>query len=455
MSNDGELSEELGLISAFAIGVGVMVCAGIFILPASAAAMAGPAATAAFALAGFIAGFTALSISELGTAMPKAGGAYYYISDALGPLFGSIAGWGNWLGLSAAVAFYLVGLGSYAAIFVPAPPIGVLGYVLSPTQVIALLAGGFFLAVNYIGTHETGTVQIAIVSVLVLVLSGYTAVGIGRIDPANLRPFAPPETGGLGGVFPAAALVFVSFLGFAEINTVAEEIENPSRNLPLAVLGSLLFATVLYVMVMVVTMGVIPYGEIVEFGEVAVVRVAEQMLGPIGSTALLIAGLLAMASSANASILASSRINFAMARDHIIMPGFNTVHPRFETPYRSIALTGGFVFVFVIIGDIEVLAKAGSVLHLIVYGLLNVALIVYRETDAEGYDPDFEVPLYPLVPGLGAVFSFGLIGFMASIEILLSLLFVVFGVVWYVVYARANARKEGVLSQYLDSLDLW
>ncbi|APW98492.1 cationic amino acid transporter [Halobiforma lacisalsi AJ5] len=452
MSRNGEeLSRELGLLSAFAIGVGVMVCAGIFVLPASVAATAGPAAAVSFVLAGFIAAFTALSISELGTAMPKAGGAYYYINDALGPLFGSIAGWGNWIGLAAAVAFYLIGLGSYTAILLPVPAVELGFYVLSPSQVIALLAGLFFISINYLGAEETGTVQIAIVIVLVTVLGGFTLLGSVRVDPANLRPFAPPETGGWSGVFPATALVFVSYLGFAEINTAAEEIENPGRNLPVAVIGSLVFATLLYVLLMIVLMGVIPYEDVIEFGDVAVVRAAERLFGPLGLVALTVAGLLATASSANASILASSRINFAMARDRIIVPELNEVHPRFETPYRSIMLTGIFVIAFVLIGDIEVLAKAGSVLHLIVYGLLNLALIVYRETDVEGYDPDFEAPLYPLVPVLGTLFSFGLIAFMASIEIVLSVLFVVFGVLWYVVYARTTTRQKGILARYLET----
>ncbi|MEF8938123.1 MAG: amino acid permease [Halovenus sp.] len=451
MDGDEELPRELGLHAALAIGVGVMIGAGIFVLPAAVVATAGPAAAAAFVLAGFIAAFTALSISELGTAMPKAGGAYYYISDALGPLFGSIAGWGNWIGLAAAVAFYLVGLGSYAAIFLPVPPVDLLGYGLDPSQIIALFAGVFFLGLNYVGTEETGRVQIAIVFVLIVALGGFSLIGIGRVDPTNLRPFAPPETGGWSGVVPAAALVFVTYLGFAEVNTTAEEIKNPGRNLPLAVLGSLVFVTLLYALIMIVLVGVVPYEELVGFGEVAVVRVAQRMLGPAGMVVLLIAGLLSTAASANASILASSRINFAMARDQVVPPELDVVHPEFETPYRSITLTGAFVFGFILIGDIEVLAKAGSVLHLIVYGLLNVALIVYRETDAEGYDPDFEAPLYPVVPILGTIFSFGLIAFMAPVEILLSVLFVVFGVVWYVVYARENARKEGLLGQYLGA----
>lgn len=137
--DETDLSRELGLLSALTIGVGVMICAGIFVLPAPAAEMAGPAAAAAFVLAGGIGAFTALSISELSTAMPRAGGAYYYVNDALGPLFGSVAGWGNWFGLAAAVAFYLIGFGSYAAMLVPIPALEIGAYGLSAPQVAALL----------------------------------------------------------------------------------------------------------------------------------------------------------------------------------------------------------------------------------------------------------------------------------------------------------------------------
>lgn len=449
-ADDEELAKDLGLLSALTIGIGVMIGAGIFVLPGAAAAEAGPAAAAAFIVGGIIASFTALSISELGTAMPKAGGAYYYVNDALGPLFGSIAGWGNWIGLAAAVAFYLIGMGSYAAIFIPVPSIELGAYTLTSSQVIGLLAGLFFLGVNYIGAKETGQVQIAIVVVLVAIVGGFTLIGMLQVNPENLRPFAPVETGGWGAVFPAAALVFVTYLGFAEINTAAEELKNPGRNLPIAVIGSLVFVTLLYALVMVVVLGVVPYQTVIGFGDIAVARIAEGMLGPLGLLALTFAGLLATASSANASILASSRINFAMGRDGIVTPKLNEIHSRFATPYRSIALTGGLVLAFILVGDIAVLAKAGSVLHLIVYGLLNLALIVYRESNAEGYNPDFKAPLYPFVPILGAVLSFGLIAFMATMEIVLSLLFVIFGIAWYAFYARNTARKAGVLAEYIE-----
>lgn len=453
MSDDTDegLSRELGLLSALTIGVGVMVCAGIFVLPASVAESAGPAAMLAFVLAGFIASFTALSISELSTAMPKAGGAYYYVNDALGPLFGCIAGWGNWVGLTAAVAFYLIGFGSYADMLVSVPGLEVGILELDPAQVVALGAGACFLGLNFVGTQETGRVQIAIVVVLIVALGGFAANGLLEIDSANLHPFAPEETGGWLAIFPAAALVFVSYLGFAEIATAAEEIEDPDRNLPLAVIGSLVFATVLYAVVMLVLVGVVPYRQLIGHGELAVLEVGRELVGTPGMVALTTAGLLAMASSANASILASSRINFAMARDRLMPSAFSKVHSTFETPYRSIAVTAGLVTAFILAGDIEILAKAGSVLHLIVYGMLNVALIIYREADEESYQPSFEAPGYPYTPILGAVFSFGLIGFMETIEILMSLGFVLFGLIWYVVYARHHARHRGVLARLLES----
>ena len=116
---------------------------------------------------------------------------------------------------------------------------------------------------------------------------------------------------------------------------------------------------------------------------------------------------------------------------------------------RAIVVTGAAILVFIVAGDIKVLAKAGSVLHLIVYGCINLSLIVMRTAQPADYDPDFRVPLYPFTPILGAVTSFGLIAFMAPIEILLSVAFVVAGVVWYLVYARHNTEKQGVLSNLI------
>ncbi|PQJ35295.1 amino acid transporter [Salinibacter sp. 10B] len=441
-----ELAKDLGLLEALTIGVGTMIGAGIFVLPGPATAVAGPAVAVSFVIGGVISIFTAMSASELGTAMPKAGGSYYYVNHALGPIFGSIAGLGNWMGLAFASAFYAIGFGSYVAGFLPDVSVEVAGIVFSQSQLYALGAGTLFIAVNYIGAKETGRLQNIIVITLVGILAVFIVACIGNADPATLTPLAPK---GWGAVLPATALVFVSFLGFAKITTVAEEIKNPGRNLPLAIIGSVIIVTVIYAVIMLLINAVLPWQEISGNGDIAVVSVGRVVLGGVGVVALTVGGLLATASSANASILASSRINFAMGRDRLVSDWLNAIHEKYATPHRSIALTGGLILLFIMIGDVKTLAKAGSVLHLIVYGLLNLALIVMREADVPEYQPDYTVPFYPVVPIVGAIASFGLIAFMDMLEIALSLVFVVVAVLWFYAYARRNTPKQGVFSRHI------
>jgi len=457
--SDEELAKDLGLVSAMTIGIGTMIGAGIFVLPGVAANAAGPIVVVSFVVGGVIAMVNALSISELGTAMPKAGGGYYYINKSLGPMFGSIAGMGDWMGLAFASAFYCIGFGQYLAVFVGLPAIAFL----SPIQLGALLAGLVFVGVNYIGAKETGGVQTVIVFILLSILTVFAIAGFFSFDYATLAGEDGLTPFGVGAILPGTALVFVSFLGYAKIATVAEELKNPGRNLPIAIIGSVGIVTVVYTILVTTMLGVIPWPELSQDAPVA--QAAEvafpSSIGPIGGIAaaaaavMTVGALLATASSANASILASARINFAMGRDKIVTNWLNEIHPNFATPYRSILVTGGLIIVFIaFLGrDIEVLAKAASVLHLIVYALMNAALIVFREADTPEYDPDFTVPLYPITPILGAVLSLGLVAFMDGIEIALSAAFVIAAVVWYFVYARDKTEQQGVLSDYIRNRD--
>ncbi|WP_424002949.1 amino acid permease [Haloarcula salina] len=447
--SDGELAKDIGPLAALTIGVGTMIGAGIFVLPRTAISQAGSFAIVAFTLGGAIALLTAFSASELGTAMPKSGGAYYYVNHAMGPLFGSIAGWANWLGLAFASAFYMVGFGQYIQqIFGIETAIGVGPIALDPVKLIALGGAALFIAVNYIGAKETGRLQNVIVVILVAILAVFTVYGGLRADPSNL-----PPTAGFTDTMTVTGIIFVSYLGFVQITSVAEEIQDPGVNLPRAVIGSVLLVTVIYALVLLTMAAAVEPGFInrLPTEQIAVVEVARLLLGPIGAIAMLFGGLLATASSANASILASSRINFAMGRDGIVSESLNEIHPRFATPYRSIAITGGLILLFIAAGTVETLASMGSVLHLIIYALLNVALIVMREADAEEYDPDYSVPLYPVVPILGTLTSLGLIIFISPFVIGLSAALVAGAVLWYFGYARSRATKEGILSQFILS----
>ena len=453
--SDQELAKDLGPLAALTIGVGTMIGAGIFVLPGDAIQQSGSLAVGAFLIGGGIALLTALSASELGTAMPKSGGAYYYVNHALGPLFGSIAGWANWLGLAFASAFYMVGFGEYIAAIAGLSQSVALGpLVVDSVTLLAVVGGLFFITVNYVGAKETGRLQNVIVVILVAILTVFTIAGALRADPANL-----PAAKGYGPMMVTTGIIFVSYLGFVQITSVAEEIKDPGRNLPRAVIGSVVLVTAIYGLVLIAMSAAVEQGFIAAeqaAGNIVVVSAARELLGPVGAVAMLFGGLLATASSANASILASSRINFAMGRDRLITPALNDIHDRFATPYRSIAVTGALIVVFIVganaVGEnaIVSLSSTASFLHLVIYGLLNVALVVMRTADPADYEPDYTVPLYPFTPIVGAITSFALIYFIDPTIRTLGFGLVAAAVAWYFVYARSRAEKQGILGEYVQ-----
>lgn len=451
--SEEDLAKDLGPLAALTIGVGTMIGAGIFVLPGEAILNAGSLASVAFVLGGVIAMFTALSASELGTAMPRSGGAYYYVNHALGPMFGSVAGWANWLGLAFASAFYMVGFGRYIArIFGLSGSVGIGPISITVVKIVALVGGAVFVLINYIGAKETGRLQSAIVTLLVGILTVFTLLGTLRAEPSNL-----PAAADVVSTLETTGLIFVSYLGFVQITSVAEEIKDPGKNLPRAVIGSVVIVTVIYALVLVIMSAAVPAGFIADIigsnaeNPIAVVEVGDYIQGASMGGALLFGGLLATASSANASILASSRINFAMGRDRIVTPALNDIHGRFGTPYRAIGITGGLILLFIIIGDLTLLSGVASGLHLIIYGLLNLALIVMRYVEPEEYDPEFIVPLHPLLPIFGVVFSFALLIFVAGDALILSFGIAAAAVLWYFFYARTRTEKQGILSQHVIS----
>jgi len=451
--SEEDLAKDLGPVAALTIGVGTMIGAGIFVLPGEAILNAGSFASVVFVLGGVIAMFTALSASELGTAMPRSGGAYYYVNHALGPMFGSVAGWANWLGLAFASAFYMVGFGRYIArIFGLAGSVGSGPVSITVVKLIALVGGGCFVAINYVGAKETGRLQNVIVVLLIAILTVFTLLGTLRAEPSNLPPATDVVT-----TLETTGLIFVSYLGFVQITSVAEEIKDPGTNLPRAVIGSVVIVTVIYALVLVIMSAAVPKGFIAGVvssnaeNPIAVVEVGQYIQGAVMGGALLFGGLLATASSANASILASSRINFAMGRDYIVTPALNEIHGRFGTPYRAIGITGGLILLFIVVGDLTLLSGAASGLHLIIYGLLNIALIVMRHVAPEEYTPEFIVPLYPLLPILGAVSSFALLVFVSGDALALSFGIAGAALLWYFLYARTRTEKQGILSKHILS----
>lgn len=436
----GELERTLSLSQALAIGTGTMVGAGIFVFPGLAAGEAGPAAMGSFAIGAIIALLVALPTSELATAMPESGGGYYFISRGMGTLLGAMVGIGQWLGLVFASAFYLMGFGYYLADIVRTLGVGLDVSVSGVALVTALLLTG----VSVTGTKNTGSLQSGIVVVLLVVLAGF--LGHGGLDALGVfgRVRVPEEFAPYGylPVLTTAALVFTSYLGFAQIATVAGEIKNPARNLPLSMVGSVVLVGALYVLTIFISTSMLGSARLAELGETAIVAVARAVAGAVGAVLILLGGLLATLSSANASILSSSRSVYALSRDALMPDGVSRINRRFRTPHVALILAGGPIVGLILFGRVEVLAEVASLLHLFMYGLMCIALLVLRRAGPDWYDPDFTCPLYPVLPILGAVASFGLVAFMEPLSIGLGGAILAAAAGWYGIYARDISLSE-------------
>ena len=436
----GELERTLGLTQALAIGTGTMVGAGIFVFPGLAAGEAGPAAMLSFAIGAVVALLVALPTSELATAMPESGGGYYFVSRSLGTLLGGMVGLGQWLGLVFASAFYLMGFGHYLETL--AREIGVQ----APMPVVGIALGGAVLltGVSITGTENTGDLQNWIVGALLVLLAGF--LGHGGLDVLGVfgRERVPKAFFPYGTlpVFTTAALVFTSYLGFVQIATVAGEVKNPGRNLPLSMIGSVLLVGVLYVLTIFIGTSLLGSERLAGLGETAVVSVGRTLFGTFGAAAILGGGLLATLSSANASILSASRSIYALSRDGLVPARVQRLNSRYRTPHAALLLAGGPIAALILYGRVEILAEVASLLHLFMYGLICVALLVLRRADPDAYTPSFRCPGVPVVPALGALASFGLIGFMNPLSIGLGLGILAAAAGWSLYYARSISLSE-------------
>lgn len=436
----GDLERTLGFTEAFTIGAGTMIGAGIFLFPGLAGGRAGMAASVSFSVGAIIAILVALCVSELATAIPKSGGTYYFVNEGVGRAAGAIVGLSLWMGLIFASAFYLVGFGIYLDEIVMRLGLGV---EIHPPAVGIVSALGLTI-VNVIGTEKAGELEDYLVFVLLAVMFvvlGYGLVDITGVVGTSHRPdeFAPA---GAMPIFTTAALVFTSYLGFAGIANLAGEIREPDRNLPRSMIGSVVLVGILYVATIVVATSVFSTEQLSKFGETATVELGLELFGPTGALVVLGAGLLATASSANASLMGASRSVYALSDDHVLPDALSRVNESFGTPHISVLATGIPIAVVIGFGYLELLAEVASVLHLVLYGMMCVAVFLLRRRDPDWYEPGFELPGYPLVPVLGAASSFGLIAFMQFKSQLVAAALLVAAGVWYVVHRNWRRFHE-------------
>ena len=384
-----KLKKNLTFIDIFCLASGAMISSGIFILPGIAFAKTGSSVIISYALAGIMAFIGVLSVIELTTAMPKAGGDYYFISRGLGPFIGLNAGFFSWVALSLKSAFAIFGLSELIHLF-----FGV------PLFLAGIFITLFFVLINIWGVKSASRFQVVLVLVLLIALGLYILFGFSHVSPSNFSPFI---IRGVNGVVSTAAFVFISFGGLMKIASIAEEVDKPKRNLPLGLIISVTSMTIIYMLLLYVTIGILPTADLSNSLN-PLSDASSVFLGYPGLIVMSILAALAFITTANAGILAASRYPLALSKDNYLPKFISYISKMRKTPIVAIVLTG-FLIISTLTFDLETLAKIGSSVILFSYLLASLSVIVFRHSKLKNYQPSFKTPLYPL-PQLIGIFGF-------------------------------------------------
>ena len=423
------LKKELSFVDIFSIAVGAMISSGIFILPGLAFVRSGPAVFVSYFLAGVLALIGVLSVIELSTAMPKAGGDYYFVTRSLGPFIGTISGVFGWVAISLKSAFALFGMAEIVFI--------ITGFPLAVCSIVLCL---FFVSLNVYGVRETVKLEVALVIGLLGLMTGYVILGSPHIEIPHFDPLAPK---GINAVFSTTGFVFVSFGGLISVASVSEEVKQPKKNIPLGLIAAVLSITVFYTLMLIVTVGVLPADQL-SSSLTPIADTARTFLGTPGYVAITFAALLAFITTAISGIMSASRYPLALSRDRLIPALFSRLTKRSHTPFIALSLTGGFIILALLL-PLDTLVKAASTVILSANLLANLSVIILRESKVQNYQPSFRAPLYPWLQIVSIIlFGFFIIDMgLATMEI--SAGFLICAMLLYLFYGKTQTAREYAL----------
>jgi basic amino acid/polyamine antiporter, APA family len=477
-----QLKKVLGPVNLIALGVGAIIGAGIFATIGTAAAGdahrpgAGPALMLSFVLTAVVCGFTALCYAEFASMVPVAGSAYTYSYATLGELVAWIIGWdlileyaiGNvavaisWANyfntLLEGIRFEVFGL-KVDGIHLPswltidyrtahqktpevlahAPHLFGIPIVFN---VLAFLIVAFITVILVWGVKESARFNVVMVAIKLVVLAFFVFVSFHFVKPANWKPFAP---NGFAGISTGAAIIFFAYIGFDAVSTTAEECRNPTRDMPIGIIGSLIICTFIYVAIAAVFTGMVPFSVLKHLNSsqqaepltmaMKYVSMPNWMVGVValGSVIAHTAVLLVFQ-------LGQPRIFFAMARDGFLPPVFAKVHPRFGTPHVATILTGVLVGTAAAVANIDEMVDLTNIGTLFAFILVCLGIVVLRFKDPGRHRP-FRVPLGPvLLPGLGLLSCAYLIYFLPPSSWMRFFLWLLVGLVIYFLYGYRHSR---------------
>jgi basic amino acid/polyamine antiporter, APA family len=459
-ASDHSLKRVLGALNLTMLGIGAIIGTGIFVLTGTVAAQnAGPAVILSFVLAGVASVFAALCYSEFASLVPMAGSAYTYGYATLGEFIAWIIGWDLILEYALGAVTVAIGWSGYMVSFlkdigITVPPTlsaarGSQVFLADGSSVTAVfnLPAVIIIAIVSIllvvGIKESANVNNAIVFVKVAVVLLFIAGAAHAINPANWHPFIPPNTTGVrgnfgwSGVMTGAGIVFFAYIGFDAVSTAAQEAKNPQRDMPIAIIGSLLICTLLYILVAAVATGVMSYKDLNVPDPIAVAA-DRAGLGWISSLIKLgaIAGL---SSVILVMLLGQSRVFWTMSKDGLLPQFVNKIHPKFQTPWITTIVTGVAV---AFVSSLLTVREAGSLVSigtLLAFVIVSVGIIVLRVREPN-LPRTFKTPAVFVVAPLGALSAIALMASLPWRTWERLIIWFVIGIVVYFVYGYSHSR---------------
>ncbi len=429
------LKRELGLLHTTMMGIGGAICAGVFVTLGYAATLAGTALIIAMVLCGIINLFTMLSYAELGAALPSAGGEYTFAKVSFGGFFSFATGWFEWISNMFYAAFSSVGF-AFLLSYIVGPSINI--------PLTAVIIVTVFSLINIKGVKETGFTQTALVIILLVLLGVFAVSGLVQTPKISAMELSAPE--GFLGVLKASAFIFVVYLGGEAIVVAQGEIKNPGKTIPQAILLSCFVLIIVYTVIAFVVFRFVTPGEL-EGKASPLAYVAEQIVGPIGVGVVTVAGIIAALTSVNTSIMAHSRVAYAMARDGYFPKKLFSLHDRFSTPHVAVVLGSVFTAAFAATGVVNFVTYATDFGFMIGFIFVNLSLMKLRRDKPSLVRP-FKVPFYPLTPILGIATCVLLILFLDPGTLFIGTELFLFGLVAYYVrmvgYSRAYLAVGGI-----------
>lgn len=435
-----ELKRSLGPINLMSLGIGAIIGAGIFVLTGQvASANAGPAIMLSFVVAGIACALAGLCYAELASTMPVSGSAYTYAYGSLGEIFAWIMGWLLVLEYGVAASTVAVGWSGYVVSILTdfgvsqqifpaiqyaggegpqwATPLvqfvqesGVTTFPMTGTfNLVAAIGIAAVCGLLVLGVSESANINNIIVVIKVIVLLTFIAVGVQYINPANWEPFIPEPTGtagqfGVGGIFRGAAIIFFAYVGFEAVSTAAAEAKNPSKDVPIGILGALFVCTLIYMAVAAVMTGVVPY---LELASPAPIAVAIDRMGlewadlpitladgsPMNAISFLIkiGAITGLSSVMLVLCYGQTRVFYTMARDGLLPAAFARVHPKFRTPWIGTILLGVVIAVLAAFLPISILGDLVSLGTATAFAIVCFSVIMLRLKHPEMHRP-FKVP---------------------------------------------------------------